>query len=145
MYGHSWSFFTKSAIERRKPLGPNAHRAGWVGCNILLGHIPPSGRIPLVLDGKAQPAATVRTGFNALRDLNEIRPEARGWTLDVLNVVESLGKKHFTLDEVYAFEKELSRLHPNNKNVRPKIRQQLQVLRDLGRVTFARPGRYELS
>jgi type II restriction enzyme len=138
-------FFTKSAIEKRKPLGPNARRAGWVGCNILLGHIPPSGRIPLVLDGAAQPAGKVRADFNALRDLDEIKPEARGWTLDVLRVVESLGKRHFTLDEVYAFEKELSRLHPNNKNVRPKIRQQLQVLRDIGRLHFNRPGSYEVS
>lgn len=137
-------FFTKSAIERRKPLGPNARRAGWVGCNILLGHIPPSGRIPLILDGAPQPVAKVRAEFNALRYLNEIRPEARGWTLDVLRVVENLGKKHFTLDDVYAFEKELSRLHPNNKNVRPKIRQQLQVLRDLGRVRFLSSGHYSL-
>lgn len=138
-------FFTTSAIEQRPPLGPNARRAGWVGCNILLGHIPPSGRIPLVLDGKTQPAAKVRADFNALRDLNEIKPEARGWTLDVLRVVEGLGKKQFTLDEVYAHEKELSGLHPNNKNVRPKIRQQLQVLRDLGRLTFCAPGRYVLG
>ncbi|HUQ49386.1 MAG TPA: DpnI domain-containing protein [Terriglobales bacterium] len=137
-------FFTTSAIEERRPLGPNARRAGWVGCNILLGHIPASGRIPLVLNGEVQSKAKVRSDFNALRDLKEIRPEARGWTLDVLRVVEGLGKKHFTLNEVYAFENELSSLHPNNKNVRPKIRQQLQVLRDLNKLEFIGPGNYQV-
>lgn len=137
-------FFTTSAIERRRPLGPNARRAGWVGCNILLGHIPSSGRIPLVWDGRKQPESKVRTDFNALRDLNDMKPEARGWTLDVLRVVESLGKKQFGLDEVYAFEKELAMLHPTNRHVRDKIRQQLQVLRDLGRLTFGNRGEYAL-
>src|SRR5579864_6896600 len=32
--------FSISAIEKRAPLGPHARRAGWVGCNILLGRIP---------------------------------------------------------------------------------------------------------
>jgi type II restriction enzyme len=136
-------FFTKSAIEKRTPLAPTARRAGWVGCNILLGHIPTSGRIPLVLNGEVVPKAKVRGDFDALRDLNQIRPEARGWTLDVLRVVESLGKDTFTLDEVYAFENELGELHPANKNVRPKIRQQLQVLRDLRKLRFVGDGTYE--
>lgn len=95
-------------------------------------------------DGRKQPESKVRTDFNALRDLNDMKPEARGWTLDVLRVVESLGKKQFGLDEVYAFEKELAMLHPTNRHVRDKIRQQLQVLRDLGRLTFGNRGEYAL-
>ncbi|MBI5242579.1 MAG: hypothetical protein HY922_02705 [Elusimicrobia bacterium] len=39
----------------------------------------------------------------------------------------------------------LSELHPNNRHVRPKIRQQLQVLRDLGFVAFLGRGRYRLK
>jgi type II restriction enzyme len=139
-------FFTRSAIERRKPLGPTARRAGWVGCNILLGHIPPSGRIPIIEDCKTVPPEKVRKAFKALDDLREIKPgrEARGWTLDVLRVVENLGKKDFTLADVYAYESELQKLHPDNRHVRDKIRQQLQVLRDLGRLKFFSPGVYEL-
>ncbi len=34
--------------------------------------------------------------------------------------------------------------YPNNKNVRPKIRQQLQVLRDLGLIEFEGQGKYTL-
>ena len=54
----------------------------------------------------------------------------RGWTLDVLNIVRRLGKPEFTNEEVYAFTRELEKLHPDNRHVRDKIRQQLQVLRD---------------
>lgn len=138
-------FFTKSAILKRKPLAPTAQRAGWVGCNILLSHIPPSGRIALIADGNVQPQAEVRKAFRALKDLTEIKPEARGWTLDVLRVVETLGKREFHLSEVYQYERELQKLHPANRNVRPKIRQQLQVLRDMGRLHFSQPGHYELA
>ena len=40
------------------------------------------------------------------------------------------GKPEFTNEEVYAFTSELEKLHPDNRHVRDKIRQQLQVLRD---------------
>jgi hypothetical protein len=38
--------------------------------------------------------------------------------------------KEFTTADVYAFERELAELHPDNRNIKAKIRQQLQELRD---------------
>jgi type II restriction enzyme len=70
--------------------------------------------------------------------------EARGWLLDVMKCVESLGKRDFTLDEVYTFERELGKLYPGNQNVKPKIRQQLQFLRDRGFIDFVGRGNYRL-
>jgi type II restriction enzyme len=67
-----------------------------------------------------------------------------GWTLDVLNVVRSLQKPAFELSEVYAKERELAKLHPQNRHVRDKIRQRLQVLRDLGILEFLGNGTYRL-
>ena len=52
--------------------------------------------------------------------------------------------KTFTLDDVYAHEDELAALHPGNRHVRDKIRQQLQVLRDMGLLQFLSPGSYRL-
>ena len=49
----------------------------------------------------------------------------------------------FTLKEVYEFEGELGELHPENRNVRPKLRQQLQVLVSRGIVRRVRAGVYE--
>lgn len=40
--------------------------------------------------------------------------------------------KEFTTAEVHAFERELEQLHPDNRHVHDYIRQQLQVLCDLG-------------
>jgi type II restriction enzyme len=71
-------------------------------------------------------------------------PDTRGWLLDVMKCVESLGKRDFTLDEVYAFERHLGDLYPGNQNVKPKIRQQLQYLRDRGFIEFVSRGNYRL-
>jgi type II restriction enzyme len=63
----------------------------------------------------------------------------------VLNAVRRLDKREFKLAEVHAFANDLAHLHPANRNVEPKIRQQLQILRDLGFVEFLGGGNYRLS
>jgi len=47
-----------------------------------------------------------------------------------------------TIQDVFAFAAHLQRLHPANRHVRDKIRQQLQVLRDLGLIEFLGRGGY---
>jgi type II restriction enzyme len=71
--------------------------------------------------------------------------EAQGWLLDVLTCVDRLKKTEFSLDEIYRFERSLKAKHPANNNVRAKIRQQLQILRDRGILDFVRPGKYRLQ
>lgn len=136
--------FPLSAIEKRKPLSPTADRAGWVGCNILLHAIPPDARIKIISDGKSVAPATVRAQYGRILPLAKLDAKQRGWTLDVLNVVRSLGKPEFDLAEVYKSEEKLAKLHPANRHVRDKIRQQLQVLRDLGILEFLGRGDYRL-
>jgi type II restriction enzyme len=136
--------FPLSAIEKRKPLSATARRAGWVGCNILLGAIPLDAKIPLIVDGVTLPQKKVREQYARIRPLEKLESEQRGWTLDVLNAVRSLGKTEFALNDVYALESRLARLHPANQHVRDKIRQQLQVLRDLGLLEFLGRGEYRL-
>ena len=50
-----------------------------------------------------------------------------------------------TLEDMYAFEQDLSVIHPENKNIKPKIRQQLQFLRDKGYLEFVEAGKYRLK
>jgi len=138
-------FFVPEIIEKRKPLSPSARRAGFTGCNIVLTGIPQSGRIFFVRDKRVQQkenvlAAWKRTLF--LREEKEI--SAKGWLLDVMRCIDKLGKKEFALDDVYVFENELSQLHPDNKHVKDKIRQQLQVLRDKGYLEFRSKGHYKV-
>lgn len=137
-------FFVREIIEERKPLAPSARRAGWVGCNILLKQIPESGKIFFVRDGIAQPRESVLQQWQKTLFLREEKAEARGWLIEVMKCVEEIGKPEFTLDDVYAFEKALRLVYPDNNNVRPKIRQQLQVLRDRGYLEFVSRGYYRL-
>jgi type II restriction enzyme len=137
--------FPLSAIIKRKPLSATARRAGWVGCNFALNLIPADARIAVVAENQVVPTSEVRDKFRRVKPLAEIKAKERGWTLDVLRVVQSLGKKQFTNDDVYAFEKQLQQLHPDNRHVIPKIRQQLQVLRDRGFLTHVEKGVWGLK
>jgi type II restriction enzyme len=133
---------TSSCIEKRTALGPSARRAGWVGCNILLCNIPPDVRIPWVEDSVAASPLEVRTKFRSVSSLANVTPAERGWTLDTLKVVRAIGRQEFTLADVYGHVGELQALHPSNRHVRDKIRQQLQILRDLGFLQFLGHGIY---
>lgn len=132
---------TPSCLVPRKALGANARRAGWQGCLISLAEVPALGRIDVIRDGTVRPRTDVLSRWRRSDRLLEAEPQARGWLADVLRCVERLYST-FTLDNVYSFEGELARKHPKNRNVRPKIRQQLQVLRGLGLVEFVTPGVY---
>jgi type II restriction enzyme len=137
-------FFSENSIQKRKPLSPVARRAGWIGCNILLSAISPEGKIRLVTDGVSVDPVLVRTQYQRVKPIASLKGRMRGWTLDVLRFVHQIGKTRFRLDEVYAFEKDLAELYPGNRHIRPKIRQQLQVLRDIGLVEFLGLGHYAL-
>jgi type II restriction enzyme len=89
----------------------------------------------VVSENRAESASVAREKFRRVKPLKELSVAQRGWTLDVLNIVRRLGRAEFTNEDVYAFERELETLHPGNRHVRDKIRQQLQVLRDLGLLT----------
>ncbi|HXR46770.1 MAG TPA: hypothetical protein VN784_04955 [Candidatus Limnocylindrales bacterium] len=107
--------------------------------------IPTEARILVVTESRISPAAEVREKFKRVKPLKDIAITQRGWTLDVLNIVRRLGKLEFTNDEVYAHDRELEQLHPENRNVRPKIRQQLQILRDTGLLIHVESGRWRLT
>ncbi len=137
--------FTSSCIEKRPALSGTARRAGWVGCNILLCNIPPDVRIPWVENGVVASPREIRTKFRSVSSLANVAPAERGWTLDTLKVVRTIGKREFSLADMYSHVAELQVLHPNNRHVRDKIRQQLQILRDLGFVEFLGHGAYRTS
>jgi len=61
--------------------------------------------------------------------------EVTDWLSDVASCVDELGPV-FTLADVYGFESNLSSMHPESNSIRPKIRQTLQRLRDLGALRF---------
>jgi len=72
-----------------------------------------------------------------------------GWTDDILNVLRLMRLSEgelFELGTVYHAETLLAKAYPKNTHLRAKIRQQLQVLRDYGYITFTdKKGLYQLS
>ena len=138
-------FFVPDIIEKRKPLGPLARRAGWIGCNILIDRVPQAGRIFLIRDRITLPKIDVLGKWQKTLFLrNQQNIEAKGWLLSVLRCVERLQVRTFTLNDVYAFEDELRASYPGNRHVRAKIRQKLQVLRDRGFLEFIGNGTYRM-
>lgn len=135
-------FFVPGVIEKRPPLSRSARRAGWVGCNILLNKIPPQGIIEIVRNGQEVDRQSVLEKIQLSQNLKTENISARGWLLDVLNCVNKIISNEFTLSEIYNYENELSLNHPDNRNIRPKIRQQLQLLRDKGFIQFLGNGCY---
>lgn len=136
------SFITPGLIEAKRPTWPKGRSAPWTGCSILLRDVPEIGRIDIVRDRTPLSKAEVRARWDQTVFLRGRSLNARGWLLDVLRCVERLGPV-FTIQDVYGFEGELAALYPGNNNIRPKIRQQLQMLRDAGVVRFLGAGRYE--
>jgi type II restriction enzyme len=135
-------FFSESIIEKRKPLATTARRAGWIGCNILLGRIPEEGRISAISDSKVYTPKTVRKNWQNVSFLKNKESRYRGWIIDIMWCVKDLDKKEFSLADVYGYENHLAKLHPLNKNIKPKIRQQLQFLRDKRYLKFIGNGKY---
>jgi type II restriction enzyme len=138
-------FFVPEMVEPRKPLADTARRAGWQGCNILIGDVPDAGKIWIIRNGFAQSREKIVEAWQRTLFLRHGSIAARGWLIEVIKCVEQIGRTEFNLDDVYAFEPALRLVYPGNSNIRPKIRQQLQVLRDRGFLQFLGEGRYRLA
>lgn len=133
-------FFIPEIIEKRKPLSPESRRSGWVGCNIILSKLPQLGKIPIVYKSTIIDKVVVRDKWlNAFR-LRKEANSSKGWIFDILNLIENLESEYFSLKDIYNYDIFLSDKYSENKNVRPKIRQQLQKLRDLGYIKFLGDG-----
>ena len=139
-------FFIESIIEKRKSLAPTARRAGWVGCNIVIHSIPEFGKIFYVRKGVKKSKDEILSKWsktNFVKTTSDL--DAKGWLFDVLLCIDQLKKREFSLDDVYAFEPILKAKHPSNNNVKAKIRQQLQFLRNKGILEFKGSGQYKLK
>ncbi|MDR3209998.1 MAG: hypothetical protein LBT36_05190 [Oscillospiraceae bacterium] len=65
------------------------------------------------------------------------------WLSDVLDCINELPNLTFTLNDMYLYERRLQETHPENYNVKAKIRQQLQFLRDDNKLIFLGNGVYQ--
>jgi type II restriction enzyme len=136
-------FVSSSMIEKRKPLSETARRAGWTGCNFLLDRLPNEGKVSIVKNEKVIDKNEVNKVWKKMFFLANKKPEFRGWTSDVLKIVQEQDKE-FSLKDIYEYEDYFKELHPENNNIQAKLRQQLQILRDNNILRFKERGFYEV-
>jgi type II restriction enzyme len=134
--------FSRMNIIPRRPLGPNARRAGWQGCNIDLAGLPPAAIVGVVLGGVVRSPKSVVQDWHRFDFIDRARGQNRHWLPDVLACLRRIQEERFTLETVYGFASELRLLHPRNLNIEPKIRQQLQILVAQGVIERESPGVY---
>jgi type II restriction enzyme len=135
-------FLIPEIIEKRNPLNDSARRAGWIGCNILLSELPKIGRISIIKNATLIDQNIVNLQWQKAFEIRKQKNSAKGWLFEILKKIEKLNRDVFFLDDVYGFELELKKIYPENRNIKPKIRQQLQKLRDLGYIEFLGSGKY---
>lgn len=135
-------FFISEIIEKRSPLATTARRAGWVGCNIVIEQIPQEGRIYIIKNQIEQSMDSVISKVKRTDFLRNYKLDARGWILNILNCVNQISDREFTLQQMYQFESFLAQKYPENHHIKDKIRQQLQILRDKGIIEFIGRGQY---
>src|SRR5207247_5101658 len=57
------AFITPSALESRKALSSTARRAGWIGCDIIIGDLHQAARVAVVMEGHPRPIGDVRPAW----------------------------------------------------------------------------------
>jgi len=135
-------FLVEEIVIPRRPLGSHCRRAGWQGCNLNLGILPPESRVPCISNFERVPSELIRSNWNKTAFLDALDGLSRSWMAVTMGLVRRLGKQRFSLVDLYGLEAIASRAFPNNSNVRAKLRQQLQVLRDVGWLKFEGNGYY---
>lgn len=130
-----------SCIKPRKPLPSTARRAGWIGSIITLDAVPKLGRIMVINNSNVVAKSIVQNKWKTVESLLKGDIVQRAWTSDIINLIDRLPSR-FNLNNVYKYENELALLHPQNNHIKDKIRQQLQILRDRGFISFVGNGEY---
>lgn len=74
--------------------------------------------------------------------VESIASSLSGWKLEVFKILNQIQTVDFTAHDLELFIPYLQQKFPNNNNIDAKIRQQLQLLRDIGLVQFNGNGKY---
>jgi type II restriction enzyme len=84
------------------------------------------------------------TNWSKTLFLRESKIEQKGWLIDIMMCIEKIGKRYFSIKDIYTFAPYLKTKYPNNNFIEDKIRQQLQALRDKNYLRFVSRGNYEV-
>jgi type II restriction enzyme len=138
------ALISQMALRRReRPLG-RPGRENYYLSSLDLSRVPECARVPIVRHGFERPIRFVRQSWDRFAFVRKpAEPEDRDWIRDILSCIARLPGREFTLGELYGFEPELAALYPNNRHIRDKVRQKLQVLCRKGVLRRIVSGVYE--
>lgn len=136
-------FLLPDIIEKRNPLSSTAKRHGWIGANILFDKIPRHGQIYIINNGIPSNKNDIIKSLKLSRTLYSNNNINQRWISDILNCIDTIQDTKFTLKELYNFENNIRKNHQDNNNIKAKIRQTLQTLRDRGLIEFLGHGIYQ--
>lgn len=112
----------------------------WVGKNMFC---PCCGNAHILKLKNNKPVDKVVENYIKVKRLHTENINSRPWLFDVLSCVNNIGSDEFCLQDVYNYSEVLQKKHTQNHNVKAKIRQQLQLLRDKGFIEFLGKGYYK--
>jgi len=138
------ALISQMALRRReRPLG-RPGRENYYMSSLDFSRVPECARVPVVRHGFERPARFVRQSWDRFAFVRRpAEPEDRDWIRDILSCIARLPGRECTLGELYEFEPELAALYPNNRHIRDKVRQKLQVLCRKGVLRRVVSGVYE--
>lgn len=135
-------FITFNNVIKRPPLKSNAKRAGWTGYNLRLDLIPEEGKIVIIADKDIKSTKKIISKVQNINNSYNGYKTQSEWNIAMLKLIKKMDTE-FTLSDMYKYENRLSNKFPNNNNIKDKIRQQLQILRDNGIIYFIDKGSYK--
>ncbi len=139
----SYMFVPDMILKRKKGI---LRRPTYFMCSIDISAIPNSGKIYYIKNGIKLNKNQIIDSWHKITFLKQSKNMyLKGWLIDIMNCIDKLKKETFSLNDIYSFENYLKIKHPSNNNIKAKIRQQLQILRDRGYLKFISRGKYKLK
>ncbi|MCF7520917.1 restriction endonuclease [Neisseria sp. ZJ106] len=128
----------KMIVPRNKPL---KNRENYLMCDMDISSLPESGKILLVDQARMIDPGKVRQQWQSHLFMRQQQSKSKGWLLAIMKCIDQLPEQ-FDLRQMYVFEQALLRQFPENRHIKEKIRQQLQILRNHGVIEFSNRGKY---
>lgn len=135
-------FVSDKSIIKRQPLSTLSKRSRWTGCNIDLSKIPQAGKILIIDNTKIVSKTYILELFKRTLFIKTKSIKSRTWLFEIMQCIDLIPQNNFTLADIYKFESLLQNKYPTNQHIKDKIRQQLQLLRDMNIIEFKSRGNF---
>ena len=122
--------------KRALPTRPNKFM-----CRLDFRGVPTDALIELVTQDRELTPAQLGCAWTSAVSYAAVRPEKRQWLFETMRLVEQ-SPQEFSNQDLYRHLDELRATDDTNDNIDAKLRQQLQILKKLGKIERIAPGKW---